>query len=1030
MKPITLTLTAFGPYKDKETINFEKLEGNRLFVISGKTGAGKTTIFDGICFALFGTASGQDRENQMMLRSDFADDDTFTSVDFTFELKGRTYRIFREIGHVKQGRKTRSRDRYEFVEIVNGEEIPVVERPIVTEINKKVEQLIGLTPEQFKQIVMLPQGEFRKFLTSQTENKEEILRRLFKTDSYRLIAERLRERKRHAEEAFAQEKQVRDTYIQNVKATLPIRENSHLHMVFSQEAYNVNQVLTGLEEEIHFYEHQIELDKKRYNEAYQAHHQKQSEYHQAKGINDRLDELKEKEKQLANLEQQKPIFKEKQAQLERAERASTIVPYEQHLGTLIQEETRRNIEYEEAIKRNEQAKTTLETVTIHFKEIEAKEPEREKVRATLRQLSELLPRVEELNKQKDQLKTLKAQAEETKKTLTLVLTKVEEKKQQLEELEKEIQVLDKKVIELPDKQEELSNLRDRYKIVNDFLKIDTKKKQYEEQVQIKKEVYEKEQSQYEAFERTWLQNQAVLLANHLHDGEPCPVCGSVKHPNKATIAEDGVTQEELESQRAKRDKADGEYREALAFLRSTESQWEEVKNELTKLGYAPEQAEQAKEELIQAGGKVRKEVDQLTEARKKLQEKKNLLETEKKNFQAIEKEKEVLEKDFQEKKATYDQSYAVYKDRLEQIPENMRDLQVLQERISEIEKRKEHLEKEWEDAQKNLQRAQEAKTVAQTKVDQLAKVKEETEKKREQAEEQFRKALSEAGFINYEEYKEAKLSNETRQLLKQEIEEFQRSIVTLEKQIQELKEQLKDKARVDLTLLEDELNQLKQAYEEAFQQWKMSEDYYEEAKLYYKNISETDQKVQKTEHQLGVITDLYDVIRGQNPLKVSFERYLQIEYLEQIIEAANIRLKELSNGQYELIRSDRQESHGRQSGLALDVYDSYTGQIRDVKTLSGGEKFQASLCLALGMSDCVQSFQGSISIETMFIDEGFGSLDEESLHKAIDTLIDLQQSGRMIGVISHVEELKNMFPAILEVKKTKEGYSRTRFVIK
>src|SRR5690606_24861528 len=175
------------------------------------------------------------------------------------------------------------------------------------------------------------------------------------------------------------------------------------------------------------------------------------------------------------------------------------------------------------------------------------------------------------------------------------------------------------------------------------------------------------------------------------------------------------------------------------------------------------------------------------------------------------------------------------------------------------------------------------------------------------------------------------------------------------------------------------------------------------------------------EKQMNRIADLYDMVRGQNQLKISFERYLQIEYLEQIIHSANERLKNLSNGQFYLIRSDRQEARGKQSGLGLDVYDAYTGQTRDVKTLSGGEKFNASLCLALGMADVIQSFQGNVAIDTMFIDEGFGSLDDESLNKSIDTLIDLQKSGRMIGVISHVQELKAAIPAILEVKKSKEG---------
>src|SRR5690606_7316217 len=195
-------------------------------------------------------------------------------------------------------------------------------------------------------------------------------------------------------------------------------------------------------------------------------------------------------------------------------------------------------------------------------------------------------------------------------------------------------------------------------------------------------------------------------------------------------------------------------------------------------------------------------------------------------------------------------------------------------------------------------------------------------------------------------------------------------------------------------------------------------------------IIEVDKQVAELEKRKNIIADLYDVIRGQNEKKISFERYLQIEFLEQILMAANERLRRLSNGQYVLQRSDRQEARGRQSGLSLDVYDSYTGQTRDVKTLSGGEKFNASLSLALGMSDVIQSYQGGVQIDTMFIDEGFGSLDEESLTKAVDTLIDLQKSGRMIGIISHVQELKNAIPAILEVYKMKEGISKTQFVIK
>lgn len=188
-------MTAFGPYKDKEVIHFDDLGDNRLFVIAGNTGAGKTTIFDAICFALYGAASGQDRESNAMLRSDFAEDHVHTAVELLFDLKCKQYRILRQLGHVKKGNKTKTGERYEFFEMTSDGEIPCVDRQIVSEINCKMEQLIGLTQDQFKQIVMLPQGEFRKLLTSQTENKEEILRRLFKTETYQAITERLKQKK-------------------------------------------------------------------------------------------------------------------------------------------------------------------------------------------------------------------------------------------------------------------------------------------------------------------------------------------------------------------------------------------------------------------------------------------------------------------------------------------------------------------------------------------------------------------------------------------------------------------------------------------------------------------------------------------------------------------------------------------------------------------------------------------------------------------------------------------------------------------
>ncbi|WP_062106796.1 AAA family ATPase [Bacillus niameyensis] len=1030
MKPLKLKMSAFGPYKNTEVIDFQELEDHQLFVISGNTGAGKTTIFDGICFALYGSASGQDRENQVMLRSDFADDDTHTAVELEFELNGRYYRILRQLGHVKQGNKTKTGEKYEFFESLNEREIPCVDRQIVSEINQKVEQLIGLTQDQFKQIVMLPQGEFRKLLTSQTENKEEILRRLFKTDSYKHIGDRLRERKRRVEEIFTQERQMQHTYIQSISATMPMREDSSIFHVLSQEHYNVTQVLTGLTEEAVFYEQQIMIDQDKYEKAYKANDEKQREFHQAQALNERFLELDRKETQLESLHSQVPLFTEKEKQLAAAERASTLQPYEKQANDWKKEEVEKTTTFELALRNKDHAFEQFEKVQQVYNQEEAKKAVREETSKKLNRLQEFLPIVKEIDERKQAIQKLRNEAKQTFDKLSSIQKRLDEKKEMLETNREIMKELDNAVIELPEKQQALLTMRDKVKVLIDFMNWSHKQSQLEREVAVKQQDYEKQRAEYLSLENAWLNNQAAMIASHLHDGEACPVCGSFTHPEKATSAKGVVTREQLEALKKQLDEKDSLYRDHVALLNTIVSQLKEKTEEVVQFGIRVEEVATVKEELVVAGKRLKVEVDQLTESRKRLIQLKEAVEKVNAEMQGLESEKVDCDQLLQKQKTAFETARAVYEDRLHQIPEEVRVLADLENEIAETEKNKLNLEMAWEQAQKDLQKAQENRTKALANLEHANKLLEETTEKKEAAILAFQEAVQKAGFDSSEAYNQAKMPESERQNFKKAIEQFKQNLSTAREQVSELKELLKDKSRIDLTVLQQELNDSKLAYERALSEWNQSKEYHQETTRLITMISATNERVRKSEEQLAILADLYDVIRGQNSHKISFERYLQIEYLERIIDAANGRLKNLSNGQYELIRSDRQESHGRQSGLALDVADSYTGQTRDVKTLSGGEKFNASLCLALGMSDVIQSFQGNISIETMFIDEGFGTLDEESLNKAIDTLVDLQQSGRMIGVISHVQELKTIFPAVLEVKKTKEGYSQTRFLLK
>ncbi|WP_085992639.1 AAA family ATPase [Oceanobacillus senegalensis] len=1030
MKPLKLTMTAFGPYKYTETIDFSNLEQNHLFVISGNTGAGKTTIFDGICFALYGSASGSDRENHTMLRSDFAEDSTHTSVELEFAIHGRVYRILRQLGHVKKGNKTKTGEKYEFYEKVDGREIPCVDRQIVSEIDKKVEEIIGLTKDQFKQIVMLPQGEFRKLLTSETENKEEILRRIFKTESYKQIGERLKQKKQQVGQDFEQVKRLRDHHIQNITVSLPEREESKLFQILSEDYYNVNQVITGLEQEERFYQKQIEIDQQKYKVAYKEHDKQQNQYYQAKAINDRFLQLDLKKERLLELEEKMPAVEMKEKQLADAERASNIEVYDKQVSEWRKAEKDKAEALAEAENYHKEVSQQLQIAEKAYKEEEGKKEEREKVAKRLDRLNEYLPMVEDLDKLKRQVFNHKTEAKQAYSELEKAKADIQTKNEKSETMVKHIKELDEATSQITIKQQQYTEVKEKAKVLLAYKKLTNEIDELKKDVQEKQNEFQQQKKKYYEAESLWVNNQASLLASHLHEGEACPVCGSLDHPKKATNNDSLVLKEELDNLKTKMDEKQDFYRKAEALLETKVTQKDEKAKELSEYSIQEESAIEAYEQVVREGKQLKAEVEQLTKQAEELRVLRLNHDEELKKLKQMEMQKEKRDKVFQECKTVYETTKVRYDERINSIPESVRELSVLKKAIQETAKYQVKLEESWETAKKHYEIVKENDTKAKANVAHSKQQLEETMERKEKAEKAFREQLSKAEFTSEEMYAQAKMDSAKREKLKEAVQKFRESLFTVKQQVRELHAELQEKERSDLTQFEVKLEQLKQEYESALHQLNASKEYYQEATRMITTLKEVEEKVDKLDKQRSIISDLHDVIRGQNDKRISFERYLQIEYLERIIDAANHRLKRLSNGQFYLIRSDRQESHGRQSGLGLDVYDTYTGQTRDVKTLSGGEKFNASLCLALGMSDVIQSFQGNISIDTMFIDEGFGSLDEEALNKSIDTLIEIQQSGRMIGVISHVEDLKNMFPAILEVEKTKEGFSKTKFVLK
>lgn len=1023
-------MTAFGPYKNTEVIDFTELNEHDLFVISGNTGAGKTTIFDGISFALYGTASGQDRGEIRMLRSDFADDDVHTAVELEFLLKGKHYRIRRQLGHVKKGNKSKTGDYIEFFEKDGEEEIPCVDRQIVSEVNERMEEIIGLSQDQFKQIVMLPQGEFRKLLTSDTENKEAILRRLFKTENYKAINEVLKGKRSTAEVDYKQQVEMRKEYIRRISSALPIRSESLMSEVFAAEYFNTDQVLTALNEEIIFYEKRILADEEKYKQAYDWHEQRQKEYHQAEHINHRFLQLQEKNSQLTDLTEEKEVYEQKEKQLAAAEKANSIYMYEHAHERAVKDEEIKTQQQQGAEKQLVSVSEKYEKAEVNYEYEEDRKTEREQASRKLERLQEFLPIVQGIEAKKKELKQLEEKGNRTKQKYEETQRNIERLEKQNQNNREEIVTLDKQLEQLSEKPLQLMKLENQARVYQRYMKLKQELQKMNQVLKVKQKAYKQMKEMYALKEASWLSNRAVVLAHHLHDGKPCPVCGSTEHPDKATPSGEDITQEELAAAKQELEREEKEFNRASSQLEAKKERYAEAEMEIKQYTTKLEQIETEFSDLVAAGKQMRADAAKYEKAKEQL---KILKKTEEKALNektALAPVYQQLMEEYQQLKQDYLTEQAILKERISKIPEDLTVLAELQKQITAASQKKRDLEKAWETAKQTFQEVKEEYTKAEANLGHLTRQLEEVKIKRMDAYKEFQEKLEEQQFASDAVYFDAKLQPDEQKQLKALLDAYKQQVALLTEQAATLETELEGKKQINLEQLRKELEEWKVKYEAALQQFNQSAKNLEEAKELQDKITKAEKNVQEKEKYLSLITDVHDTLRGQNSKKISFERYLQMEYLEQIIHSANQRLQKLSNNQYYLTRSDRQESHGKQSGLALDVYDSHTGQTRDVKSLSGGEKFHAALSLALGMSDVIQSFQGNISIDTMFIDEGFGSLDEEALTKAIDALIEIMESGRIIGVISHVKELKEMFPAILEVKKTREGHSEARFILK
>lgn len=921
MRPLKLTLSAFGPYAGTTELEMDKLGTQGLYLITGDTGAGKTTIFDAITFALYGEASGENREANM-LRSKYADSDTPTFVELAFSYAGKIYRVIRNPEYERPSRRGTG-----FTTQKADAELIYPDGRIVTkarDVTNAIQEITGIDRNQFAQIAMIAQGDFLKLLLAPTEDRKKIFRQIFKTELYQYLQEKLKDESGHYGKEYEALKNSILQYVNGVSC----QENDVLNMELDK-AKNGNLLTTDVIALIHQIIAVDDNDRTDLNNQFgntekildnvNANLGKAEEINRAK---DGLASAKEK------LLKAEPKLNELYAQFETEKQK---LPEMEALSSAITTERNKLSQYDEL-------EETQRTIISKELEFQAKDVEYSALIASLD------IETKQLAAAKKELETLKNAG-----------------------IEREKQVASKNALQ--ERQDELSNLSKDFTIYRKLsLALDSARKTYLAAMQ-KSEYYHAE---YSAKNKAFLDEQAGILASAMKEGSKCPVCGSTEHPEPALLSKNAPSEAEINAAK-----------EAWEIAQSSAT------NLSVKAGELNGQVMTKRVDLISRSSKLigEFEFDDI-EAR----------------IELVSAELVLLIKETGERIKAEEAKAERASDLNTQIPQiesHAKDLDitisnaksVLAALSQDIINRKDQLTKlskvlEFESKGK----AEESINVLEIKLNQL-----------KQQLDTAQNAYSEC---------------------KSEIDALTGTIKGLTIQLHDVKEIDVDKEKKH----QSELTLEKASLSEKITQITSRLDRNRDA---LRNIQERSSLLMKVEAKWIWLKALSNTANGNlsGKEKIMLETYIQMTYFDRILTRANTRFMVMSGGQYELKRRIESDNNRSQSGLELDVIDHYNGTERSVKTLSGGESFKASLSLALGLSDEIQSSAGGIQLDTMFIDEGFGSLDDESLQQAMRALYGLTEGNRLVGIISHVSELKEKIEKQIIVTKDKSGGSQAKIVI-
>ena len=1056
MRPMTLTLTAFGAYAGSQTVDFEAAGAGGLFLVTGDTGAGKTTLFDGVCYALFGKLTGRVR-SEKMIRSDYADDTLETSAQLTFSHRGQVWRIWRRPAQTrrkKRGEGTREITADALLERLEGETaIPVAEGK--EKVDAAVEELLGIQVDQFRQIAMIAQNQFAELLNKSGRDRSAILRQVFATDRCDALQTRLKEM---ASASRAEtEKQVDSLrqYLAGLRlpeteeGQMPLPEAAELAELLADEgcvwrsarvlelAEHICQMdeseLAGLDEQIAGLDETIKQSAGLLQSAREAARRQQ--------------QLAELEKRLAEQRAAEPEQLAAQARLKRWETAARLAPVWD--GS------------EKARLAAQQADRLYEQASDRLAQLNAQGPRwaqaREQLNAdqqTAARLTVQLERQAEALQQYDRLEQAKAEQMACEQELERLQTAQQQagtlEEQQAAALEKTQALADSLPAalaaaqtaqkELERWQQARKTLAEVRRQMQELVKLQKQEQAARQTLQQANDALDGAQQAYISADQLYRRDQAGLLARELTPGQPCPVCGSVHHPSPARGVTGAPDKEQLEALATAMETARTAYNDALQTSSTLTAQAGSAREQYIRLARQalaeleqelppPEDVKALSRLVLDWDGRL----DQLLEQAEALgQQRQAAVEAAGAAVNQLAGGREALEATRRQRSELREQQ-ANATARRDSATQRAAELQAAlpqasraeaEATLSALEQQQKQLDESIRKTQQALEEYQQLLAAAESLQKERQNTRKQAADEARQAAGHWEQALAESGMAA-DAFAAARHTEEEIDRLRTELEQARRARQETEALYHQLSEQQKS-APVPGCMP----GQLEQALEEQEQRRKALNDARTRItgrlnanRSTMADVRTVGQRLEKAQKRQQLIQQLDATANGKlsgGLGKQKFEQYVLATYFADAVEAANQRLFAMTGGRYQL-ECHQMTAAETQAALDLDVLDNYTGKLRSVGSLSGGETFQAALALALGLSDVIQNYAGGVELDVLFVDEGFGTLDAESLEQAVATLHSLVQGRRMVGIISHVPELKSRIENQLVVTKTPGG---------